>query len=108
MTAAEDARYGAQNLPLWERVCIAGEKDLACALRLCAMEPAAEEAEMIGEDLAAGFCFCGLGSEFAKSLLQTLFQDIARDGLHRCASSAFGSERNGFNCRRLEIERGRS
>ena len=62
MTAAEDARDSAQNLLLRERVCVISEKDLACALCLCAMEPAAEEAEMIGEDLAAGFYPCGLAN----------------------------------------------
>jgi hypothetical protein len=60
MAVAEDARDGAQDLPLRKGICVVREENLTGALRLCAMKPSAEEAEIIGDDLTVGFCLCCL------------------------------------------------
>ncbi len=57
MVAAVDAGDGPQNLPLRERLRGIGKKNFSGAACLRAIEPATEEAEMIGNRLAGRLRF---------------------------------------------------
>src|SRR5579883_2140871 len=102
--AAVDARNSAQDLPHRKGIYTFCKEGFANALRLRAIKPAAEKTKVIGNGLGIYFGFGRWRDQVGQYPLQTLFQNISRNGLY-CRGSALRCEWNGFYCRRVNIKR---